>query len=259
MNPVIVGPLTFHPYGLVLGLAALVGYETGRYFLRRHHRTSNKPLLTESQFTHAFLYALLFGLLGARLYHVIDQFSYYLSHPLEIFFLWQGGLGWWGGLIGALLGLVLFAKTSKRFFVLLDLVALSLPLTQALGRLGNFINQELYGPPTDLPWGIAIDPVNRLPGYEAYSTFHPLFLYEALGSILIFLLLLRFYFRSQSNIGSGRFFFLYLILFSLLRFGLEPLRLESWTWGPLPVASVFSILGIFLGLFGLKYLHDHRR
>ena len=195
------------------------------------------------------------GIIGARFYHVVDYWSYYDKNLIEIFYLWQGGLGIFGGIIGGVSGLFIysafislkqFRKDIKileikklmeispqyfnilisNFFSLLDLGAIGLPLGQAIGRWGNYFNQELYGLPTSLPWGIYIRPENRLPGFENFERFHPLFLYESLGCLLIFLII--FGIANFSSRSHGKLFFLYLFLYSFLRFWLEFLRIEGW-------------------------------
>jgi phosphatidylglycerol:prolipoprotein diacylglycerol transferase len=126
------------------------------------------------------IWALIFGLIGARLYHVftpsqslLDQgidTKYYFQHPLTILTIWQGGLGIPGAIAGGVFGLYLFARRrGLDIYFLLDIATPGVALAQAIGRWGNFINQELYGPPTDLPWKIFIQPVNRISGYESFE------------------------------------------------------------------------------------------
>lgn len=201
------------------------------------------------------------GIVGARLYHVIDFWQYYQQNPLEIVKVWQGGLGIFGAIVGGILGLFLFSKTfsrkktiwqfpykMKNFVKLLDLAAIGLPLGQAIGRWGNFFNQELYGLSTNLPWGIRI--IGRS------GRFHPLFLYESLWCLGIFLFFYRLTLRKRK---TGQFFFLYLLLYGFGRFWLEFLRIESWTicW-PFPtsclrMAQVVSLIMVVVALIGLIF------
>ena len=194
------------------------------------------------------------GIIGARFYHVIDYWKYYRENLREIFFIWHGGLGIFGGIFGGLLGLywycfttevhwtwqqvgtrflkrINFNKINEKFLELLDLGVVGLVIGQAIGRWGNFFNQELYGWPTNLPWGIYIRPENRLPDLSGFERFHPLFLYESLGCFLIFCLLIHVLKSSGYQIISknpGAVSFLYFFLYSLLRFWLEFLRPEGW-------------------------------
>ena len=200
------------------------------------------------------------AIIGARFYHVIDYWQYYRENLREIFFIWHGGLGIFGGILGGILGLYLccFAtevywtwqqmairfsnggrrrwsinlnKVNKKFLRLLDLGLVGLVIGQAIGRWGNFFNQELYGRPTNLPWGIYIMPENRLAEFSGFERFHPLFLYESLGCFVIFWLLIHIIKSSGYRITrerSGMVSFLYLFLYSLLRFWLEFLRPEGW-------------------------------
>jgi len=140
----------------------------------------------------ALTWVLIFGVIGARLYHVLTPSRYsgittadYLQNPLMILTTWEGGLAMPGAIIGGVLGIYIFSKRNKiKIGTLLDAAAPGIALAQAIGRWGNYINQELYGPPTDLPWGIYIAPQNRLLGYKAFEYFHPLFLYESIWNLL---------------------------------------------------------------------------
>lgn len=172
------GPLYMHFYALILGIGILVG----TWFTARRAKLYG---YTVEDVWDALTWAFIPGLIGARLYHVLTPTPasglttlYYLEHPLEILAIWNGGLGIYGAVIGGAFGLWLY--TRRRHFSLvrmLDLAAPGLLLAQAIGRWGNFVNQELYGAPSTLSWAIYISPDKRLPGYETYSTFQPLFLY----------------------------------------------------------------------------------
>ena len=140
------------------------------------------------------IWVLVFGVVGARLYHVFTPSlslqeqgittAWYLTHPLDLINTTRGGLGMPGAIMGGVFGLYLFARRRKLpLGRLMDSAAPGVALAQAIGRWGNFVNQELYGPPTDLPWGIPIRPENRLSGYGAFERFHPLFLYESIWNL----------------------------------------------------------------------------
>ena len=183
------------------------------------------------------IWVLVFGVIGARLYHIftpsistVEQgkdVAYFLTHPLEIINIPSGGLGIPGAIIGGLFGAYIFTRRKKiSFGAVVDVAAPGLALAQAIGRWGNFINQELYGQPTTLPWAIRIDPINRLAGYENYERFHPLFLYESLLNFVNFLVLMWFWRNKRDQLKDGDIFLIYLVLYPIQRFLLEFLRLD---------------------------------
>ncbi len=184
------------------------------------------------------------GILGARIWHILTPpasmvemgltTNYYFTHPLEMLAIWKGGLGIPGAVIGGALALWIYTrKHNDSFLEWADIVAPGLALAQAIGRWGNFVNQEVYGSPSDLPWVIKIDPLHRLPGFETVETYHPLFLYESLLNILVAGILLLVGRKYKNKLFKGDIFFLYLVLYPLIRFGLEFLRLD-----PSPVAGL---------------------
>ncbi len=178
------------------------------------------------------LYAVLFGITGARLYHVIDFAHYYLQNPMHVFYLWQGGLGIWGGVIDGLLGIWLYSKRHKLSFLeLSNALSFSAPLAQAVGRFGNFFNMELLGIPTKLPWAI--------------QGRHPVFFYEAGLNLMLFCFFLFFKKTQRSN----KFFLgAYLIGYGTIRFFMEFLKENPWTINGLNVAQMVSILSLLIGL-----------
>jgi len=137
-------------------------------------------------------------------------------------------------------------KSSFTFLQGFDIAALMLPLAQAIGRWGNFCNHEAYGKPTDLPWKMYIPPRFRMPGYEAFEFFHPTFLYESLWNIGIFVFLFWFYKNKRKNFGE--ILALYMIFYSIARFFIEGLRLDSLYWGEYRAAQITSVLLIIFGL-----------
>lgn len=176
------------------------------------------------------------GAVGARLYHVIDKWDYYIQNPGMI--IGGRGLDIFGAIIGSALGLIIYTRW-KRLSTLrwLDIFAPGLILAQAIGRWGNFFNQELYGYTTNLPWGIYIDPAHRLPtGYESFSHFHPLFLYESLWNLLGFAGLMVVGRKLRSRLRDGDIFLLYVIYYGVGRFFLEGLKIDVWTLGGVPTA-----------------------
>ena len=166
-----------------------------------------------------------FGLLGARIYHVVTSPSQYLDHPVEALYVWKGGLGIPGGILGGVIaGIVVCRRRGLSAGALADSIAPAVPVAQAIGRLGNWFNQELFGKPTTLPWGLEIDPDNRdaVPGAEAY---HPTFLYEALWNLGVAGIVL--WADRRWRLGHGRAFALYLALYALGRTWIEALRIDD--------------------------------
>lgn len=225
-----IGPLYFRFYGILLMLGALAAATLARRMMRRDGR--DPDLVWD-----AFMWALVLGIVGARLYHVFTPSEsllavgidtrYYLTHPLDILFTWRGGLGMPGAIAGGVLGLYIFARRRRiSFSMMIDYASPGLALAQAIGRWGNFVNQELYGPPTDLPWGIFIRPENRLAGFESFERFHPLFLYESLWNLGLALFLLWAWLRLRDRLRSGDLFLLYLVGYPFGRFLLEFIRLD---------------------------------
>ncbi len=170
-----------------------------------------------------------FGIIGARLYHVITDYQLYFGpgrNPVDALKIWQGGLGVWGAIAFGVLGAWLVARRRQvRFAALLDAVAPALLVAQAIGRLGNWFNQELFGRPTTLPWALEIDSRYRPAGYEQFATFHPTFLYEMLwclaGAALLVVLDRRF------RLGHGKVFALYVMVYTAGRFWIEALRIDT--------------------------------
>ena len=183
------------------------------------------------------------GIIGARIWHILTPPAsmveqgittmYYLTHPLDALAIWKGGLGIPGAVMGGALALLIYTrKTKDSFLEWADIIVPGLALAQAIGRWGNFINQEVYGAPSDLPWAITIDYMYRLPGYEDIATYHPLFLYESLLNLLAAGLLLIIGRTKKEQLIKGDLFLLYLVIYPTIRFGLEFLRLD-----PSPVAG----------------------
>jgi phosphatidylglycerol:prolipoprotein diacylglycerol transferase len=194
------------------------------------------------------------GAIGARLYHVIDQWDYYMQHPGLI--IGGRGLGIFGAIIGGALGLIIYTRW-KRLSTLrwLDILAPGVILAQAIGRWGNFFNQELYGYPTNLPWAIYIDPAHRLPGYENYSHFHPLFLYESIWDLLGFAVLMLLGRKLRHRLRDGDIFFLYVVYYSVGRFFLEGLKINVWTLWGVPTARWITGLAIVAAIVVMIFRH----
>jgi prolipoprotein diacylglyceryl transferase len=197
------------------------------------------------------VWAVPFGIVGARLYHVITDNNLYFREgrdPWRVFQIWQGGLGIWGGIAGGAIGVwIACRRRGVPLPAMADALAPGILLAQAVGRLGNWFNQELFGRPTDLPWALKIDAAHRPAGYENVDTFHPTFLYESLWAILVAVLLLWLDRRFQ--IGHGRLFAMYVAGYTLGRGFWEYLRIDPaneivgvrvnlWVSGLLFVAAI---------------------
>ena len=196
-----------------------------------------------------------FGIVGGRIYHVASSWEPYFGsggHPLDAVKIWQGGLGIWGavafGAVGAYLG-------CRRQGIVLppfaDALAPGLAVAQALGRWGNYFNQELFGKPTKVPWGLEIDLAHRPKGYEQFTTFQPTFLYESLWCVVIAVVLVRV--DRRYGLGHAQVFFLYGALYTFGRFWFELLRIDdanhilglrvnTWVSSLVFIASVVAFL-----------------
>jgi prolipoprotein diacylglyceryl transferase len=221
------GPLTIHFYalGIILGIA--VAIFVGR---KRYKFSGGNP----DEVSDAAIWAIPFGIIGGRLYHVITSPQQYFGqggNPIDALRIWQGGLGIWGAIaFGAIGALIYFKKqeTTLSFSKFLDALAPGVALAQAIGRIGNWFNQELFGKPTQLPWGLEIEQSNRPDGYEQFLTFHPTFLYELLWCVGVAVILIKlpgFINRIPKN--SGDVFVLYVFAYSLGRLWIESLRIDD--------------------------------
>jgi prolipoprotein diacylglyceryl transferase len=213
-----IGPLSIHFYGLTLLVAiAAAVLVTG---IRWTRRGGDWDLIFRLA-----VWGVASGIVGARLYHVLTSWNELPDEWWGPFAIWRGGLGVWGG-IG--LGFVVAAIVAKRSGAdvarLADCVAPGLLIAQGIGRFGNWWNQELFGKPTDLPWGLEISPENRPIDYIEYETFHPTFLYEALWCFAAALLLIVI--ERRFRIRPGGLFALYVLLYSIGRLWIEMLRVD---------------------------------
>ncbi|MBI4426212.1 MAG: prolipoprotein diacylglyceryl transferase [Candidatus Kerfeldbacteria bacterium] len=222
-----VGPFTIHWYGLFLSLGALAGYVVWLR-LGRAYRLKSVQLET------LFFLTVLAGFVGARLYHVLNEWPYYAARPTEILAIWNGGLAIHGALLAGLAVFMVYARRAKLSFPLLaDIVVPAVALGQAIGRWGNYFNQELFGRPTALPWGIPIEIVKRPPELVTSEFFHPTFLYESIGSLLVFVILIFLHRRRlagpepRGRVSYGIIALIYFIAESLVRTVTELLRVDQ--------------------------------
>ena len=243
-----IGPVPVRAYALAIILGIVVAIWLGN---RRYVARGGQPGLI----TDIALWAVPFGIVGGRIYHVLSDWQIYFGPDgrglAAAFRIWDGGLGIWGavllGALGAWIG-------ARRHHVALppiaDAIAPGIALAQAIGRWGNWFNQELFGRPTDLPWGLEISPARRPDGYEAFETFHPTFLYESLWLVGVALVVI--WADRRFTMGHGRAFALYVLLYTAGRVWIEALRID-------PVNTVGGIrlnvwTSIIVGLGALIYL-----
>ncbi|WP_372589007.1 prolipoprotein diacylglyceryl transferase [Fervidobacterium pennivorans] len=222
------------------------------YFLARR-RLKNYPI-TPEDLDEGVFWGVIFGILGARTYYVIFNWSYYSRYPSEIYKIWHGGLAIHGGFFAALLTIYVYSKIKKRFTFVqaADLFTSVLPIAQAIGRWGNFFNYEAYGRPTNLPWGMYVPPERRMPGFNMATHFHPTFLYESLWDLAVFVILYFIVEKRKRHFGETTA--LYLVMYSLGRFWIEGLRLDSLMVGHLRTAQIVSIVLIIFGASWYAFL-----
>jgi len=239
-------PIRAYAFAIILGIIVAIWLTDRRWVAR-----GGRPGTTAD----VAVWAVPFGIVGGRIYHVITSPQAYFGaggHPVDAVKIWQGGLGIWGavafGALGAWIG-------CRRQGILLppfaDAIAPGLALAQAIGRWGNWFNQELFGRPTTLPWGLEIDAAHRPPGYEQYATFHPTFLYESLWCVVVAVVLI--WADRRFTMGHGRVFLLYIALYTTGRFAFElvriddanrifGLRVNTWVAGIAFVGSVVALV-----------------
>lgn len=236
------GPITLSMYGFLVGAGILAGFWVACRMADKFEIQNPKLKVSSSDIWDSFWWVIVPGIVGARLYHVIDLWGYYQQNLLLIPAMWTGGMGIFGAIVAGLAGLFVFVrKRGVSFLAMADLVSFGIPLGQAIGRWGNYFNQELYGWPTDMPWGIYIDPEKRMAGMESFTRFHPLFLYESVYSLLVFGFLILMGKRKGGDLPAGMYFSWYLILYGLGRYFLESLRIEPWSLFGINVAQIVSL------------------
>ncbi len=213
------GPLSVSLYGLMIALGVIAA---ARLAERRWAARGGDP----DDMGSIAIWAVAAGVVGARLYHVITDWRRFEGRWLEVFAIWEGGLGIPGGLVaGTAVGAWIAHRRDIPVPRLLDAAAPAIPIAQAIGRLGNWFNQELFGGPTDLPWALRIDPMHRPAGLESVETYHPTFLYEALGNAILAMVLV-FAVERRFRLRPGQLFTIYVGGYAFLRFGVESIRID---------------------------------
>ena len=263
MNPIAfqIGPIAVHWYGILIVVGILSATYLAEYLAKL--RGKNPEFIWD-----ALVWCVILGIIGARLYHVltvtpsmgVDRW-YYFRNPAKIFAMWEGGLGIYGAVAGGALGLYISVRRAKEdMLIWMDMLVPGLALAQAIGRWGNFVNQELYGRPTDLPWGLYIDLQHRLAGFEAYERFHPTFFYESAWNLATCLVLVYLTWRYRNKLVPGLVTGIYFISYSTIRFLLEFIRLDSAAIGQIAIAQIVALCVIAgFAVFLIWRIRAHRR
>lgn len=259
INPVLLnlGPFDIRYYGLFYGIGFLFSYFMLKHIIKKH-----KTNVTLEMLDDFFIYIMIGGLLGARIFYtLVYQFSYYVSNPLRILEIWNGGMSFHGGLLGSVLAVFLFIyihnkkqknKTKKlHFYDIADLAVIPFALALALGRIGNFTNQELYGRITNVPWAVKF---NTAEGFR-----HPSQLYESLYSLTIFGIL---WWLKGKKIMKGMLFWSFVSLYGIFRFIIEFFRQPDTQMGAngfivgwLTTGQILCSIMIISGIIALYYLY----
>lgn len=251
-----IGPLNIRAYALCLLTGIIFAWWFGqRRFIARGG--------SQESFERIMLITVVGGIICARLYHVITDNELYFGpgrHPIEALYIWNGGLGIWGAVGGgAAIAYFLCRREGVRFAALADCIAPGLLMAQGIGRLGNWFNQELFGGPTTLPWGLSIDPAHRPPGFEQYATFHPTFLYEMLWNFAGAALLLFLERKYARRLRQGQLFAAYVAVYTLGRFWVEALRIDPANhFGGWRINSYTSLIVFLAGVIAFWILRRSR-
>ena len=247
-----IGPLPLHAYGLMLAIGVLVAAKVAE---TRWVRLGED----QKEFARIVVPVVIAGVIGARVYHLFTGYNWSQNGLVGTVEIWKGGLSIWGAVGGGLLMLLYLSKRRHlKTLLLMDAIAPGVVLAQAIGRWGNYFNQELFGRPTTLPWALKIDLAHRPAGYTQYATFHPTFLYESIWCLIVFATLLIV--ESRKDLRPGQVFALYVAMYTFGRTFFEWLRIDDATriFGirfNLLLSAVLCVVGVvtFIG-FGRRPL-----
>ena len=243
-NPIAfqLGPLPVYWYGIGYAIGLAAAYQV---LVRLAKRAGEDPEVVGN----GMIVVAIAALIGGRAYHVIDQWVLYKDDLAKIVLPPYTGLGVYGGIAAGLVAVVVYARMKRQpIWRWADIIAPALFTMQAIARWGNFFNQELYGPPTTLPWGIPIECAHRIVAYPCdtfpfdTTRFHPLFLYESLSGVLGAAFLIWLGFRFRDRLRPGDLALTFFIWYGVVRFALETLRHDNWTFFGVPMAQIVSLL-----------------
>ncbi len=238
-------------YGIITAVSLIIGFMVV-YFIAKFRKEKADEVLNFAPF------AVIFSILGARLLHVLVNWSYYSQNLSYIFQFRRGGLAIQGAMLIGILTLIIFTRIKKLdFWLWADIVVPGLLLGQAIGRWGNFFNQEAFGKPTALPWGIYIDPMHRPFNFSSYEYFHPTFFYESIANFLLFALLIfmhRFYRNKPGRLPNGLILSMYLGIYAVYRTFIEFYRIDSAYFGPIKVVYIINFIALVVALSIVNYV-----
>lgn len=250
-NSIDIGPLSLNIYGLMIALGVVAAvWLFGR-------RLEEREVGTRDDASAIAIWAVIAGVIGARLYHVITDFDRFSDAPGKIPAIWEGGLGIPGGLIAGIpVGLWMARRRGIPLSVAATCAAPAIPLAQAIGRWGNYFNQELYGRPTDLPWGLRIDAAHMDPAFAPGTTFHPTFLYESLWCLGLALVLI--WIDRRFRPAPGQLMVMYIIGYGIGRFWVEGLRIDrADELGGLRWNQWMALAAVVIGAVVLAWMRRH--
>ncbi len=242
------GQISINWYGLILVTAIVVAGVLSR------KKLAKDGIINYRQFEDLFFYAVIFGLLGARIAHVFFELDYYITQPQDIIKIWQGGISLYGSLLGGALAVWWWCKKYKiKFLQISDRILPFFALAQGIGRWGNYFNQELFGQSTNAWFGIYIAPANRPLMFYGQDTFQPTFFYESMLNMTLFIVLLLV---GRKKLSNGTMTYFYIMGYTLIRFFMEFIRIDdAVTLGFLRLPQILSLLFFLLALYLLKYYH----
>ncbi|MEZ5175309.1 MAG: prolipoprotein diacylglyceryl transferase [Acidimicrobiia bacterium] len=220
-NAIEIGPLTIHMYGVLIAIGVIVAIVVSR---NRYVRFGGSG----EMFERISVWVVVIGFLGARAAYVVTHTHRFEGRPWAALYIWEGGLALYGGLLfGAITFIYLLNRYRGDVFAVGDAVAVGIPLAQAIGRWGNYFNQELFGTPSDLPWAVQIDPDKAAAaGYPGVETFHPTFLYESLWNLAV-LVPVILWLEKRGKLAKGASWGVYVALYAFIRFLMELMRTDT--------------------------------
>jgi phosphatidylglycerol:prolipoprotein diacylglycerol transferase len=221
-------------YGFLIGIGIIIAVEI---LLRKTHLFTYIDLIIIS----------VLALIGARILFLLHNIEEIQNGLINIFAIWDGGLAFYGALLGIFISLfTIFLSRKRNFFEYTDKFLVVLPLMQSIGRIGNYFNNELYGKPSTLPWAIYVPEENRLSGYEIYTHFHPVFIYESILNLILFIFLFVF---TKKKRNRGLVTGIYLIIYSLIRICMNMIRIDKEYVFGIETSDLLSYIFLLIGIY----------